>query len=108
LEAACRSELAQWWRPVRSYDFMQLAESRMGEKIWELMGRNRIRRWVLQGAKGFAAWLSVDARRWQGIHRLAFAVHPGSRGQLEQPLVQYALAFLASLSALARACRASG
>jgi ribosomal protein S18 acetylase RimI-like enzyme len=96
LEAACRSELAQWWRPVRSYDFMQLAESRMGEKIWEVMGRNRIRRWVMQGAKGFTAWLSVDARRWQGIHRLAFAVHPSARGQLEQPLVQHALAFLSA------------
>lgn len=94
LEAACRSEQAQWWRPVRSYDFMQLAESRLGEKIWELAGRNRIRRWVVQGPHGLAGWLSVDARRWQGMHRLAFAVHPSCRGQLEPALVGYALAFL--------------
>lgn len=95
LEAACRSELAQWWRPVRSHDFMQLAESRMGEKAWELMGRNTIRRWAVQGAQpGLAAWLWVDARRWQGMHRLAMAVHPSCRGQLEQPLVNHALSFL--------------
>lgn len=95
LESACRSELAQWWRPVRSHDFMQLAESRLGEKLWELMGRNRVRRWAVQGEHALAAWLSVDARRWQGIHRLAVAVHPSCRGQLEQSLVSYALAFLA-------------
>ncbi|HSN76857.1 MAG TPA: GNAT family N-acetyltransferase [Anaerolineae bacterium] len=95
LESVCRSELAQWWRPVRSYDFMQLAESRMGEKIWELLGRNRVRRWVIQGEHGLAAWLSIDAHRWQGMHRLAFAVHPKSRGQLEQALAGFALSFLA-------------
>lgn len=95
LESACRSDLAQWWRPVRSHDFMQLAESRLGEKVWELMGRNRVRRWAVQGEHGLAAWLSVDARRWQGIHRLALAVHPSCRGQLELALVSYALAFLA-------------
>lgn len=95
LEAACRSEQAQWWRPVRSHDFMQLAESRMGEKAWELMGRNTIRRWAVQGTQpGLAAWLLVDARRWQGMHRLAMAVHPSCRGQLEQPLVNHALSFL--------------
>lgn len=95
LESACRSALAQWWRPVRSHDFMQLAESRLGEKIWEALGRNRIRRWVIQGEHGLAAWLSIDAYRWQGIHRLAFAVHPSCRGQVEQALVDYALLFLA-------------
>ncbi len=95
LEAACRSDLAQWWRPVRSHDFMQLAESRLGEKVWELMGRNRVRRWAVQGEHGLAAWLSVDARRWQGIHRLALAVHPSCRGPLEQPLIDFALSFLA-------------
>jgi GNAT superfamily N-acetyltransferase len=94
LESACRSELAQWWRPVRSHDFMQLAESRLGEKIWELLGRNRVRRWVIPGEHGLAAWLSIDARRWQGMHRLAFAVHPRCRGQLEQALISYALSFL--------------
>ena len=95
LESACRSTLAQWWRPVRSHDFMQLAESRLGEKFWEALGRNRIRRWVIQGEHGLAAWLSIDAYRWQGIHRLAFAVHPSCRGQVEQALVDYALLFLA-------------
>ncbi len=95
LESACRSELAQWWRPVRSHDFMQLAESRMGEKIWEALGRNRMRRWVVPGENSLAAWLSIDARRWQGIHRLSFAVHPRCRGQHEQALVGYALSFLA-------------
>jgi ribosomal protein S18 acetylase RimI-like enzyme len=94
LESACRSELAQWWRPVRSHDFMQLAESRLGEKIWEVLGRNRMRRWVIQGENGLAAWLSIDARRWQGMHRLAFAVHPRCRGQWEQALTSYALSFL--------------
>jgi ribosomal protein S18 acetylase RimI-like enzyme len=94
LESACRSELAQWWRPVRSHDFMQLAESRLGEKIWELLGRNCVRRWVIPGEHGLAAWLSIDARRWQGMHRLAFAVHPRCRGQLEQALISYALSFL--------------
>ncbi len=96
LEAACRSELAQWWRPVRSHDFMQLAESRLGEKLWELMGRSRIRRWAVPGAQqGLAAWMAIDAQRWQGIHRLSFAVHPSCRGQLEQALVSHALSFLA-------------
>lgn len=95
LESACRTELAQWWRPVRSYDYMQLAENRLGEKTWELLGRNRLRRWVVEAERGVAAWLSVDARRWQGIHRLTFAVHPSVRGQYERPLVDYALAFLA-------------
>lgn len=95
LESACRSELAQWWRPVRSHDFMQLAESRMGEKIWELLGRNCVRRWAIQGEHGLAAWFLIDARRWQGMHRLTFAVHPKYRGQLEQALVGFALSFLA-------------
>lgn len=95
LEAACRTELAQWWRPVRSHDFMQLAENRLGEKIWEALGRNRLRRWVIQGEHGLLAWLSVDARRWQGMHRLSVAVHPSGRGQLERALVDYALSFLA-------------
>ena len=35
LESAWRSEKAQWWRPVRSHDFMQLAASRLGERVWE-------------------------------------------------------------------------
>lgn len=95
LESACRTELAQWWRPVRSHDFMQLAEGRLGEKTWELLGRNHMRRWVVQAEHGLSAWLSVDARRWQGIHRLAFAVHPSVRGQVEHSLVDYALSFLA-------------
>lgn len=94
LESACRTELAQWWRPVRSYDFMQLAESRLGEKAWEALGRNRIRRWAVAGEHGLVAWLSADARRWQGLHRLAFAVHPSCRGQVEPGLVSHALAFL--------------
>lgn len=95
LTSACRSEEAQWWRPVRSHDFMQLADQRMSEKLWELAGRNRIRRWAIHGSAGLLAWLSIDARRWQGVHQLAFAVHPAVRGQYEQPLVRYALAFLA-------------
>jgi ribosomal protein S18 acetylase RimI-like enzyme len=95
LESACRTELAQWWRPVRSHDFMQLAEGRLGEKVWELAGRNRMRRWAVQGEHGLAAWLSVDARRWQGMHRLSLAVHPSCRGQLETALVSFAMSFLA-------------
>ena len=49
----------------------------------------------MRGEHGLAGWLSIDARRWQGVHRLAFAVHPSCRGQLEQTLVGYALMFLA-------------
>jgi hypothetical protein len=74
---------------------MQLAESRLGEKIWEVLGRNRTRRWVIEGEHGLAAWLSIDARRWQGVHRLAFAVHPRCRGPLEQTLTSFALSYLA-------------
>ena len=95
LEASCRSELAQWWRPIRSHDFMQLAESRISEKLWELAGRNRMQRWIIDGAHGgFAAWLAIDARRWAGVHQLSFSVHPAVRGQYERPLLHRALTFL--------------
>ena len=97
-----RPRAAQSWpsgggQGVRT-DFMQLAENRLGE-TWELLGRNRMRRWVVQAEHGLAAWLSIDARRWQGIHRLAFALHPSVRGQLERSLVDYALSFLADYPA---------
>lgn len=94
LQAASRTALASWWRPVRSREFWQSTESRLAERFWELLGRNRIRRWVVAGRNGLAAWLSIDARRWQGIHRLDFAVHPACRGELERQLVRFALAFL--------------
>jgi ribosomal protein S18 acetylase RimI-like enzyme len=99
LEAAARTDLAKWWRPVRSHQFMQTSESRLGEKLWEWMGRNRVRRWVVEGDQGLAAWLLIDARRWEGIHRLEFTVHPSCRGQVEQQLVAYALGALADYPA---------
>lgn len=91
LEAASRSDLAKWWRPVRSHQFMQTFESRAGEKLKEWVGRGQVRRWVIEGAHGFCAWLAVDASRWQGVHRLAFTVHPSCRGRLEAELAAYAL-----------------
>lgn len=95
LESSCRSELAQWWRPLRSHNFIQVTESRLGEKFWELAGRNRIRRWTLDGAHGgLAAWLEVDARRWNGIHRLGVTVHPALRGRTEDRLLGHLLTFL--------------
>lgn len=94
LETASQSALAQWWRPVRSHQFMPTTESRFGEAMAELAGRNRVRRWVVEAEHGLAAYLYVDARRWQGVHRLEFTIHPALRGQLEQPLVAYALSFL--------------
>lgn len=95
LEASGRSEFAQWWRPIRSHDYMQVTESRITEKLWELAGRNRVRRWVLDGAHGgLAAWLEVDARRWDGIHRIGITLHPALRGQMEALLLAHLLAFL--------------
>ena len=99
LEAAARTEPAKWWRPVRSHQFMQTSESRLGEKLWEWTGRNRVRRWVVEGDHGLAAWLLIDAKRWEGMHKLEFTVHPSCRGQLEQQLVDYALGYLADYPA---------
>jgi len=95
LEAASRSSLAQWWHPLRSSQFWQTTESVIGEKAWEFLGRNRIRRWVVEGANGLVAWMWIDARRWQGTHRLAFTIHPSARGALEGKLVAFALNYLA-------------
>jgi len=95
LETAARSTLSQWWRPLRSRQFWQSSESLWGERFWELLGRNRIRRWVIEGEHGLAAWLSIDGRRWEGVHRLSFAVHPSCRGDLEARLIAFALHFLA-------------
>ncbi len=99
LEAAARSEQAKWWRPVRSHQFMQTGESRLGEKLWEWAGRNRVRRWVVEGDHGLAAWLMIDARRWEGIHRLEFTVHPSCRGEIEQQLVDFAMGYLSDYPA---------
>lgn len=95
LEVASHSQLAQWWRPIRSQQFCQSTESRIAEKLWEWLGRNRVRRWVVEGRDGWTAWLSVDGRRWRGVHRLQFTVHPAARGTLEAQLVAFALSFLA-------------
>lgn len=99
LEAAARTDLAKWWRPVRSHQFMQTSESRLGEKLWEWAGRDRVQRWVVEGDYGFAAWLMIDARRWEGIHRLEFTVHPSCRGELEQQLLDFAMQTLAGYPA---------
>lgn len=95
LEAAAHSTLDQWWRPIRSHQFWQSTESRLGERLWELVGRNRVRRWVLPGEHSLAAWLSIDAQRWQGTHRLEITVHPACRSQFEDQLVAFALGYLA-------------
>jgi ribosomal protein S18 acetylase RimI-like enzyme len=95
LATASRNALDQWWYPVRSRDHWQSAESRLGQRIWELVGRNRVRRWVVPGEHGLIAYLGLNARRWQGEHTLEFLVHPQGRGRLEMPLVHYALGFLA-------------
>lgn len=99
LEAAARTDLAKWWRPVRSHQFMQTSESRLGEKLWEWAGRDRVQRWVVEGDYGFAAWHMIDARRWEGIHRLEFTVHPSCRGELEQQLLDFAMQTLAGYPA---------
>lgn len=96
LEAASRTDLAKWWRPVRSHQFIQTSESRLGETLWEWVGRNRAQRWVVEGDHGFAAWLMIDARRWEGVHQIECTVHPSCRGQLEQQLIDFALGKLAS------------
>lgn len=95
LETAAHSALDQWWRPIRSHQFWQSAESRLGERLWELLGRNHTRRWVVSGEHSLAAWLSIDAQRWQGTHRIEITVHPACRGPLEEQLVAFALGYLA-------------
>lgn len=94
LAMAVRTGLEQWWRPVSSYLYQPTAENRLAERIWEWVGRNRVRRWAVAGQAGFSAWLRINARRWQGTHRLSFLVHPDQRGQLEDQLVAFALRFL--------------
>ena len=94
LEAASQTEMAKWWRPVRSHNFIQPVESRAGERVAELFGRNRVRRWVVEANNGLAAYLEVDARHWQGVHRIVVTVHPACRGDLESQLLSYALGFL--------------
>lgn len=94
LETASRTDLAKWWRPVRSHQFMQTFESRLGEKVRDLVGTSQMRRWVVPGVNGFSAFLSVNASRWQGTHRIEFTVHPASRGELETPLIGHALQHL--------------
>jgi ribosomal protein S18 acetylase RimI-like enzyme len=95
LEVASRTALASWWRPVRSLQYMQTWEGRLGERLWELLGRSRVRRWLVEGEHGLVASLSIEARRWYGTHRLAFTVHPSKRGRLENSLVAYAMHWLA-------------
>ncbi|MCS6842861.1 MAG: GNAT family N-acetyltransferase [Caldilineales bacterium] len=96
LECAAHTSLDQWWRPVRPHQFWESTESRLAARLWELLGRNRVRRWVVPGRHGLQAWLSVDARRWDGIHRLQITVHPAHRGELEEGLTAFALRFLAA------------
>lgn len=95
LEAAAQTTMDQWWRPVRSHQFYEPFESRVGNLLWELVGRNRKRGWVVAGSKGLMAWVSVNARRWQGSHAIDITVHPSCRGQMERALVAHALRYLA-------------
>lgn len=94
LDAASRTDLAKWWRPVRSHQYMQTFESRLGEKLRDVVGSSQVRRWVVDGSNGFSAYMSVEARRWQGVHRLQFTVHPACRGQLEAQLIGHAFQHL--------------
>ena len=94
LEAASRTDLAKWWRPVRSHQFMQTFESRLGEKLRDVVGSSQTRRWVVEAGNGFSAFVAVNARRWQGVHRLEFTVHPACRGELEGPLIGHAFQHL--------------
>jgi ribosomal protein S18 acetylase RimI-like enzyme len=95
LETTSHSALDLWWRPVRSNKFYEGVESRAGEYLWNLLGRNTRRRWVVPGTKGLVAYLGVDGRRWQGEHSIAITVHPCCRGELEDRLLSVALGFLA-------------
>lgn len=94
LESTAHNALDLWWRPMRSQKFYEGVESRAGEFLWSLVGRNTRRRWVVPGARGFVAYLGVDARRWQGEHDIAITVHPCCRGSIEERLVSVALNFL--------------
>lgn len=96
LQAATQTGLDQWWRPVRSHQYRQTVESRLGERLWEFVGRNRVRRWVVPAEHGLAAYLGIDARRWEGRHTMEFAIHPRYRGHMETQLVSYALDFLST------------
>jgi ribosomal protein S18 acetylase RimI-like enzyme len=96
-------KMLQWWQPVRSEDFRLYAEERLGEWLDRLVGRQSICRWVVAPEFGaqdrLDASLMLRATRWQGEHEVRLLVHPDARGQLEEPLVQHALAILARFPA---------
>lgn len=94
LDAASRTDLAKWWRPVRSHQYMQTFESRLGEKLRDVVGSSQMRRWVVEGSNGFSAFMAIDAQRWQGVHRVEFTVHPACRGELEAQLIGHAFQHL--------------
>ena len=100
LVRAATPSLLQWWRPLRSDAFRLYPEDRLGELLDQLIGRRRTYRWVVEqegNAQGrLAASLMLRATRWRGEHQLQLAVHPDARGPLEEPLLHYALAVLAS------------
>jgi len=85
---------AQWWRPLRRADFEPTLEVAAGELLWQALGRRQIFRRCVQRsprAQRFEAALVLTAQRWSGAHRVQLWVRPEHYGQVERPLVQWAL-----------------
>ncbi len=82
---------AQWWRALRSVDFERTFEQQVGDWAWDWLGRRRIYRSCFRSGSRFDAAAILTAQRWKGPHQLQLWVRPESYGQMEQPLVQWAL-----------------
>jgi GNAT superfamily N-acetyltransferase len=100
LAKAATPSLLQWWAPLRSASFRVEAEDRLGEWIEKTLGRRQTYRWVvpMEGDRSerLAASLRLRAARRKDEHTLRLFVHPDARGELEEPLIQQAMAVLAS------------
>jgi ribosomal protein S18 acetylase RimI-like enzyme len=89
---------AQWWRTIRRSDFQLTLEQRLGEWLWQQLGRQSVYRVCVhnhtQPGQIFDAALILQAMRWGGEHKLQFWVRPERYGQVEAPMLHWALATL--------------
>lgn len=82
------------WRRVRRRDFEVTFEQQMGEWWWRALGRRRILRRCVRTRTRFEAALILTAQRWSGVHEMQLWVRNEQQGQVEGPLVQWALVTL--------------
>ncbi len=94
-------------RPLRRSAFRLSGGEVHLANFWRtLAGFGRQKHLVVESQAGtFAATLSIEPGTWRADHKVRFMVHPAWWGKLEQPLIRYAINYLAHYPARPVKCR---